>query len=282
MNKLKKFFSKCCKPSNNNNFYKHYVFTDNPNKLAVTIGINYKNDSDTTNDLNGCINDINDINQFLLEKCCFSSSHIYSLSDEEATRENIEAAIEDMVKFSHRFDNAELWFSFSGHGVQKNSFMEEDGKAELICPVDYETEGLISDNWLKANFINKLSKTCKLFVLMDCCHSGSNLDLPYYLEDKTVTKVGTLVENTANVIKISGCRDDQTSTDFYDYSDKEHQGALTCAFLESNSGDRFLKRHNKIINNLKSNGFKQKPVLSFTRPDIINWYLYDERFELNI
>ena len=134
----------------------------------------------------------------------------------------------------------------------------------------------------KSNFINKLSKTCKLFVLMDCCHSGSNLDLPYRLLDKTVTQVSSLVENSANVIKISGCRDDQTSTDFYDYSEKEYQGALTCAFLDSNSGNRFLKRYNKIINNLKSNGFKQRPVLSFTRPDIVNWYLYDERFELNI
>jgi len=282
MNKLKNFFSKCCKQSNSNNFYKHYVYTDNPNKLAITVGINYKNDSDDENDLNGCINDINDLNQFLMEKCNFSSSNIYSLSDEEATKHNIEAALEDMVKFSHKYDNTELWFSFSGHGVQKNSLMEEDGKTELICPVDYETNGLISDNWLKSNFINKLSKTCKLFVLMDCCHSGSNLDLPYRLLDKTVTQVSSLVENSANVIKISGCRDDQTSTDFYDYSEKEYQGALTCAFLDSNSGNRFLKRYNKIINNLKSNGFKQRPVLSFTRPDIVNWYLYDERFELNI
>jgi hypothetical protein len=282
MQKIKNFITKCCKPSNNNNFYKHHVFTDCPNKFAISIGINYANDSDNNNNLNGCINDLNDINQFLLEKCNFSSSNIYSLSDEEATKNNIESAINDMVQFSHQYDNTELWFSFSGHGVQKNSFVEKDGKTELICPVDYHSNGYISDNWLKHNFINKLSKTSKLFVLMDCCHSGSNFDLPYKLQNKNIIQVEPPSQDIANVIKISGCRDDQTSTDFYDLSEQEHQGALTCAFLDSNSSNKFTKRHHKIINSLKSNGFKQKPILSFTKPDLINWYLYDETYELQI
>ena len=44
---------------------------------------------------------------------------------------------------------------------------------------------------LKKEFLDKLPSDCKMFVIMDCCHSGSNMDLPFCLENgvqKTITK----------------------------------------------------------------------------------------------
>ena len=101
----------------------------------------------------------------------FNYSHFCNMENlkipiEDFTKTNIESAIQQMILFSQNNENAELWFSFSGHGSQKNSFIESDGKTELICPSDYKTNGYISDNWLNSQFCNKLSDSSKLFVLI--------------------------------------------------------------------------------------------------------------------
>jgi len=274
---IKNLFKMCFNPQ----LSKNYIFTNNPNKFAITIGINYNNDDSNNNDLFGCINDLNNINEFLLEKCSFTSSQIISLCNSEATKENIENAIIAMIEFSNTNPHAELWFSFSGHGSQKNSFIENDGKTELVCPVDYKINGFISDNWLNSQLCNKLASSSKLFVLMDCCHSGSNLDLQYNYINNKIVSVGTPLTNNSNIIKISGCKDSQVSIDYYNTYELKYQGALTNAFLNTNSkSTRFCNRIT-YINHYLSN-FKQIPLLSVSKPNLIHWTLYDAEIELII
>jgi len=281
---FKKFFN-CCNSQQPINSYlsTNYVFTDNPNKFAITIGVNYDDNDINSDDLYGCINDLNNINEFLLEKCNFTSSQIISLCNTDATKENIEKSISSMINFSNNNPDAELWFSFSGHGAQKISFIEKDGKTELICPVDYKTNGYISDNWLNSNLCNKLNDSSKLFVLMDCCHSGSNLDLQYNYVNNKVNSVGTPLTNKANIIKISGCKDSQVSVDYFNSNDSEHQGVLTNAFLTTNhKSNKFSNRVKNINKYLRSRNFNQIPLLSFSKQNLAYWSLYDSNIELII
>ncbi len=274
--------------------YTNYIFTNNPNKFAITIGIYYKKYNSNNNNLFDCINDLNNINEFLLEKCNFSSSNIISLCNDEANNKNIQISIQKMILFSQNNPDAELWFSFSGHGSQKNSFIETDGNAEPICPVDYKTNGYVSDIWLNSNFCNKLSDSSKLFVLMDCCHSGSNLDLQYKFVNNKLLSVGTSLSTKAAIIKISrgfapnslsGCKDSEVSSDYYEnYEnyDQEHQGALTNAFLDTNHHSIFSNRIKDINHLLSTNHFKQTTLLTLSKPNLIHWSLYDKQYELII
>lgn len=73
-------------------------------------------------------------------------------------------------------------FSTIGHGARlrdDNWGEEEDGYDETLVPVDYESAGQIRDDDLYQYLVSGLSEGVHLVALMDCCHSGSVLDLPY-------------------------------------------------------------------------------------------------------
>lgn len=55
----------------------------------------------------------------------------------------------------------------------------EDGYDETLVPLDYETAGQIRDDDLFLTLIGKMPRDVQLTCVMDCCHSGSVLDLPY-------------------------------------------------------------------------------------------------------
>jgi len=77
-----------------------------------------------------------------------------------------------------------LVFHFSGHGVQKldRDGDEADGYDEALCPVDFEDPrggGVILDDEINAAVVRPLGKGVKLHAIVDTCHSGTILDLPY-------------------------------------------------------------------------------------------------------
>ena len=59
---------------------------------------------------------------------------------------------------------------------------EADGLDETILPLDHEDAGQIIDDELLQRLVLPLPKGCKLTALMDCCHSGTALDLPYIFQ----------------------------------------------------------------------------------------------------
>lgn len=242
------------------------MFTKNSNKFALLIGINYISNKSKNDDLNGCVNDMYNLCEFLQNDCHFFDEQIIVLENKNASYENIMIELGTLVYNSNKFPGSEIWFSYSGHGTSKYSFFEKDNRSEVICPSDYQDSGLISDVWLQENFIRKLHKDTKLFVLMDCCNSGSNMNLPYCLQDGMETKREHDYDssNLCNIIKISGCRDDQTSADYYDNNDKEFQGALTNEFLNLDYRSSMVTNIQTIVRNLTNRGFSQRPVLSFS------------------
>jgi hypothetical protein len=255
-------------------------FCKDKKKRALLIGINYDEDQYKDDDLNGCVNDLNNLKKFLKEKCDFQEEEIITLVNTEATKEAIEMEILNLSYFSFANPGANVWFSYSGHGTR---FVIDHSKtSEVLCPYDYLHKGVISDSWLKTNFVNLLHTDTNAFVLMDCCNSGSNLNLPfrYNIVDRVSlhdTGYNELqLKELCNIVKISGCEDDQTSADYFDRIDNEFQGALTNNFLDNfeNSDKNILDSYLDVIVSLKKERFSQRPVLSFTRHKLTELKLF--------
>ena len=115
-------------------------------KYAVIVGINYTGANIA---LNGCINDANAIQSFLLKKCNYQSSNIKLLTDDsiKPTKEKIIRELNTLVQKATTEGITEFWFSYSGHGssVLSLSNTESDNKDEVLVPYDYPT----SNNLIK-------------------------------------------------------------------------------------------------------------------------------------
>ncbi len=215
---------------------------------------------------------MNRLNQWIKDNCFYKDEDIKKLDSKTATRENMENEIKELVKFANTNKNSELWFSYSGHGSHYFSSFEKDNQDEIICPSDYNISGFISDNWLRKEFLDKLPSDCKMVVLMDCCHSGSNMDLPYCLENNKIQKrEDTSNKMEAKVIKLSGCLDDQVSMDYYNSKMGEFQGAFTNAFVKSYEKENIQKICDKLNVYLQLNGFKQISELAMSDPNMTSW-----------
>lgn len=248
------------------------MFTRYGVKKALIIGINYSSNDVNDDDLRGCMNDSYNIEKLLKGHCHFEQNHITKLNDTAASKNNIITELDKLVMFSQEHDHCEIWLSFSGHGGGVYDFYEEDNQKEFICPSDYLSSGIIQDTWMKEHFINKLSKTTKCFVLMDCCNSGSNMNLPFVYESSSEQ-----VDNSAaKIVKISGSMDNQTSADYYDIQDRSFQGALTNSFLKSvdDESHTILSSYNNSKHNLFERKFTQIPQLSFTDSTLVDYSLY--------
>ena len=259
-------------PSNeipDNEYVKNRIFTNiNHRKKGLIVGINYVTNNEKNDNLKGCTNDMRNIKAFLKEKCFFSRGQIKCLENGEASRKNIENELNNLVSYSNIYPGAELWFSYSGHGTSKHSFFEKDNKSEVICPSDYQENGLIDDIWLQKQFISRLHPKTKIFVLMDCCNSGSNMNLPYCIKKDNIEEKREYnydLTNICSVVKLSGCRDDETSIDYFDYTDYEYQGALTNSFLNTNHYNSLSGNIVDFKKNMKEKGFTQRPVLAFSK-----------------
>lgn len=247
-------------------------------KKGLLVGINY---TGTGNELNGCINDCENLQQFLLQNKYFSESELTFMNDHKTdicypSKSNMIQQINELVNFAHAHtdpsEKVYLFFSYSGHGsyLKDTHGDEPDGQDEVLCPIDCDDQGFIVDDDLRTQLIDQLASNVTLVVLIDACHSGTILDLKYnYTCDKknTYTVQGKRKDTICHVIMISGCKDNQTSADAYieDNVTKvdEYQGAMTAAFI-TNYVDEISTK--KLINNmrawLKMKQYSQIPQLS--------------------
>ena len=56
---------------------------------------------------------------------------------------------------------------------------EGDSKDEVMFPGDFEEAGHILDDEVYREFVSQIPDGVHVVALMDCCHSGSAMDLPY-------------------------------------------------------------------------------------------------------
>jgi len=151
------------------------------NKKCVFIGINYFG---SKAELRGCINDVNNIKQFVTQHFGFTADSMMTLTDDNQgdgmpTKANMIRAFQWLVKGAQSGDS--LFLHYSGHGGSQTdtSSDEQDGCDETLIPCDYEKNGVIVDDDLHEMLVAILPEGVRLTCIMDCCHSGSVLDLPF-------------------------------------------------------------------------------------------------------
>lgn len=235
----------------------------NNNYTALLIGIDYKN---TSYSLNGCINDVNNITKFLNSQN-ISNDKISTLTDDtilKPTKENIINMFKKLLTNSSRGDN--LVFYYSGHGsrvINTSENKDTEPLDDVLVPLDLD---YIIDDELNEIIHNNLKPDVNLFVLIDCCHSGTMLDLKYNypLKDNNDPNIDISSKDTiSNVYYISGCKDEQVSMETYIQS--KVQGAMTWGFLNSINTTTPLSWKalvDKLRENMKNNNFTQIPQFS--------------------
>ena len=223
-------------------------------KKALIVGINYIGTSD---ELNGCINDAEHIANSLVGFKTITTLTDYTTI--KPTKFNI--LLEFAKMLSGAISGDCLLFTFSGHGTQVTEISgdEVDGKDEGLFTLD---SALIVDDELSLIIRFYLKPGVTLFVLTDCCHSGTVMDLKYNYIDYSENPKN--VESRGNVIMISGCRDDQTSADAY--INGKSQGAMTWAFLANLQPDiTWRQLVENMCFSLKESGYTQVPKISSGR-----------------
>jgi hypothetical protein len=237
-------------------------------KKALCVGINYY--SVPQNTLNGCIDDVINVKNMLIDAYGFQRQNITVLRDDVVnaplslpTKQNILNNLNTLVYNSANCD--EIWFHYSGHGglIQMSATQTDS----FIVPVDFKTAGYILDNDLRSII---MKAKCKFVIFIDSCNSEAVCELPYefqYQNPNSYTK-NTLYSpllNT-NIYMISGCKTYQTSADTYDYEYREYVGAFTDAMLHclrnANHNINILPLYQSICTYLAVNGYTQVPVLS--------------------
>ena len=242
-------------------------------KKVLLIGINYI--ENINNKLNGCINDINNIENKLRStnpECI----DYRKLSDNQTnpllkpTRKNIIDGINWLV--SGLKSGESVFFHYSGHGglTLDTSKDETSGFDSCIYPICNGKIEMITDDELRILLVNKIPAGCKCFAVLDCCHSGSALDLRYIFNAPEFGKIIVSQDNKypktdGSVIFLSGCQDNQTAADTVD-SKRMPSGALTNALLNvwaiygMNIKFKYLLWDIRVL--LKKYGYSQIPQLS--------------------
>ncbi|KAH9321054.1 hypothetical protein KI387_015693, partial [Taxus chinensis] len=215
-------------------------------KKAIICGISYRN---TRYELKGCLNDAKCMKYLLMNKFKFPEPSILMLTEEEKdplripTKHNMRMALFWLTQGCQPGDS--LVFHYSGHGSQQRNRTgdEVDGFDETLLPLDFQTQGMLVDDEINATIVRPLPQGVRLHAMIDACHSGTVLDLPFFCrlnrngqyvwEDhrpRTGVWKGT---NGGEAISISGCDDNQTSADTSALSKITSTGAMTYCFIQA-------------------------------------------------
>jgi hypothetical protein len=245
----------------------------------LSIGINYVG---TQSELRGCINDLINLSNATKAKSRVIMTELATDKTLIPTRANIIAQIKKFVTGVKPGMN--LLFQYSGHGsnTRDRDGSEEDKMDETICPLDYDQSGDILDDELRVILCDALPQGSTLWCVMDCCRSGTVMDLAYnytitrdvenpkklYVKTKA-TKKSTPTKG--QVICLSGCQDAFFSSDAF--IGGKPQGAMTWGLLtviKSLQSQKIALTYRNIMRNLlrvlKQNKYDQVPQFSTGKP----------------
>jgi hypothetical protein len=264
-------------------------------RKALLIGINrYKVPGA---DLRGCVNDVNNLKSALIKFCGFSANNVKTLLDLRATKKNMQAGIERLIKGSKSGDVLVLHYSGHGSNVPDKSGDEADHRDEILCPTDLDWKDPLLDDWLRQAF-DTVPEGVSLTVILDSCHSGtctrilqppdsrdpvqrylpspwdllaveSGRDLSGTVRKKLVPGdrvsrgKADVVDAEIVEVLISGCRDTQTSADAYIAG--TYNGALTYhlvkAITEKKGKLTYRELHTRTLALLRKGRYDQVPQL---------------------
>jgi len=239
-------------------------------KAALLYGINYIQSPEMQ--LRGCWNDAMLLNSLLInEPYNFPQSSIEMVLDNDYSNKTgkyaMLCALYKMALKSWTENLETVVVSYSGHGTNVVDFNgdEADGRDEGICPSDCQTAGLILDDQLYSIFKQFNPKTT-IYVIIDSCHSGTMLDLPFSSNLINIKPTESIV--SPHIIMVSGCMDIQYAADTYNYKTRKFGGALTMSIVDvlQNKKEGLLDFFGKLKENVKMHGYPQIPILSSSKP----------------
>jgi len=196
---------------------------------------------------------------------------LVSLYDEQCTRENVLAAIQDVGGRCGENDYFVLYYSGHGTQVDDSDGDEDEGQDEALCLVDpqgqisYDT--LLIDDDLAEALTEEIDENARIIVLTDCCHSGTICDF-----DKDIWE-------DREAISIAGCLDSQTSGDIGKGGIFTHSMLLAIDQLQDAGEEDYsvgmlfnatLENDDKVFNSAQDITLKAPPHFS---PDKMAWPL---------
>lgn len=159
-------------------------------KYALLVGINkYQLPG---NDLNGCVNDVQDMYQLLTEQYGFNPDNVRVLVDERATHAEEMHRLEWLVAQAKSGDVA-VWYH-SGHGAQlrdRSGDELSDGLDEVLIPHDLDANWLnvITDDEIGL-ILREMEDGVNMTCMIDTCLSG---DTEISLLDGTIKTIKEMV-----------------------------------------------------------------------------------------
>ncbi|KAF2848501.1 peptidase C14 [Plenodomus tracheiphilus IPT5] len=153
-------------------------------KKSLLIGINY---TGSTHELRGCHSDVENMSEFLSYRGYTDSPRdrviltdgpeVSPSSPYYPTGHNLLAAMDWLVSEP----GCTLFLHYSGHGGQVKDVdrNRSTGLDDSLVPVDFETRGQLSSTLLHEHLVTRMAADCTLFIILDCCHSGSAVELPF-------------------------------------------------------------------------------------------------------
>lgn len=193
---------------------------------ALLVGIN----TYPGQPLQGCVNDVQDMADFLVASCGFDSSDVRLLVDDRATTDNIKSRLNWLVSDSGPTDR--LFFHYSGHGTRfpiRNANGNVSSVHDAICPVDFDwtrAHALIDDD-LRQIF-DVVPEGTEFIFVSDSCNSGDlaramrlhparfyvpPADIAWRLRTAKALRIAVSPIQHDRCALISGCRSDQESSD---------------------------------------------------------------------
>jgi len=143
--------------------------------------------------LNGCINDVNSLQEYLQQQNKDYDVRIEALTDEAATKDAIVAGFRNHLAKAGPDDVA--LFYYSGHGTQEEADktiwrFESDAKLETLVCYDgiveengEESFNLLADKELRYLLHEVARNNPHIVTIFDCCHSGGNTRNHFVSED---------------------------------------------------------------------------------------------------
>ena len=138
-----------------------------------------------------------------------------------------------------------------------------------LVPLDYSSNGLIRDDQLYNLLVKELPLGYgNLFSIIDACHSGTSLDLPYvYRSDAEYNYIEIKINYVMFFKELVDVETPKLQADAF--INGKYQGALTFSFLKTMDELNYCFTSKQIISRIKnylnSNGYPQIPTLSLSK-----------------
>lgn len=145
-----------------------------------------------TSDLVGQKNDVRRMKELLVEHRGFPAQQVYTLLDEQATRENIEQAFIKLKAVSNPGDTLLVYFTGHGFQIDDDNGDESDKKDEVLMAHDagllsqVKPRSTVEERWAFRNMIRDddfkvwldALDDREVEVIIDSCHSGTATKAP--------------------------------------------------------------------------------------------------------